>query len=176
MWIENLTISKLNAFIFNIIFICITPTPALAQTHHPFTAKVIGVSDDDSITVLTADKQRIRIRLHGIDCPEGGQAYGQKAKKLTSSLVFDKVVEIKPVTKDRYSRTVAHAFVNGESLSHQIVMAGFGRHYLRYSSDFTLTHLENKARQVRKGLWQGKDPMPPWEWRRLNRKRKSKFK
>jgi endonuclease YncB( thermonuclease family) len=28
---------------------------------------------------------------------------------------------------------------------------------------------EDKARADKLGLWQDKNPMPPWEWRQLNR-------
>jgi endonuclease YncB( thermonuclease family) len=35
-----------------------------------------------------------RIRLSGIDCPEKGQAYGQKAKQASSELVFGKEVTL----------------------------------------------------------------------------------
>ena len=31
-----------------------------------YSARVVGVSDSDTITVLTASKQQIRIRLYGI--------------------------------------------------------------------------------------------------------------
>lgn len=34
-----------------------------------FSAKVVAVSDGDSITVLR-DRTQVEIRLHGIDCPE----------------------------------------------------------------------------------------------------------
>jgi micrococcal nuclease len=38
--------------------------------------KVVGISDGDTFTLLTEDKQRIKIRVYGIDCPESGQDYG----------------------------------------------------------------------------------------------------
>jgi micrococcal nuclease len=43
-----------------------------------FTAKVIGVTDGDTITVLR-DKTPVKVRLEGIDCPEKKQAFGQRA-------------------------------------------------------------------------------------------------
>ncbi len=34
------------------------------------TAKVVKVADGDSITVLASGNKKVKIRLHGIDCPE----------------------------------------------------------------------------------------------------------
>ncbi len=45
----------------------------------------MGVSDGDTITVLHSGKPE-RIRLHGIDCPEKRQAFGNRAKQFTSTL------------------------------------------------------------------------------------------
>jgi len=47
-----------------------------------------------------------RIRLHGIDCPEKRQAFGNRAKQFTSKLVFGETVTVQPVDRDRYGRTV----------------------------------------------------------------------
>ncbi len=47
-----------------------------------FTSRVVGVSDGDTITVLSKGKP-VRIRLHGIDCPEKRQAFGKRAKQFT---------------------------------------------------------------------------------------------
>ena len=35
-----------------------------------------------------------RIRLNGIDCPEKGQAYGQRANQAASDLAFGKEVTV----------------------------------------------------------------------------------
>ena len=51
--------------------------------------KVVGVSDGDTITVLHDGKGE-KIRVYGIDCPEKGQDFGQKAKQFTSDKVFGK--------------------------------------------------------------------------------------
>lgn len=58
-----------------------------------FEGKVISVLDGDTIEVLHDNKAE-RIRLYGIDCPEKGQAFGQKAKQATSSLLFGKDVRV----------------------------------------------------------------------------------
>ena len=64
--------------------------PLNAYGIDPFTANCFGVTDGDTITVLTAEKQEIRIRIEGIDCPEGTQDFSRKAKDFTSALVFGK--------------------------------------------------------------------------------------
>src|SRR5262249_3187170 len=65
-----------------------------------------GVTDGDTIRVLSSDNQEIRVRLAFIDAPEKGQAFGQRAKQAMSELVFGKDVELRPHTIDRYGRLV----------------------------------------------------------------------
>lgn len=43
--------------------------------------KVVAVVDGDTIRVLDSRKVQHTVRLHGIDAPEGGQAYGQRSKQ-----------------------------------------------------------------------------------------------
>ena len=75
------------------------------------TARVVGVTDGDSITVLAKGNRQVKIRLHGIDCPEGGQAFGRKAKQITSSQCFGKTIQYREVDTDRYGRTVATVYL-----------------------------------------------------------------
>jgi len=60
---------------------------------------VVGVADGDTITVLENRTQH-RIRLYGIDAPEGGQDFGNRAKKFVSDLVFGKQVRIVKAGED----------------------------------------------------------------------------
>lgn len=52
------------------------------------TGKIVSVSDGDTVTLLTPEKQQVKIRLYGIDCPEKNQAFGQRAKQSTSDIAF----------------------------------------------------------------------------------------
>jgi len=61
--------------------------PTLPSIH--ITGKVVGVKDGDSIIVLH-DGRGEEIRLNGVDCPEKGQAFGNRAKQATSGLAFRK--------------------------------------------------------------------------------------
>jgi endonuclease YncB( thermonuclease family) len=68
----------------------------------------------------------VKIRLHGIDCPESGQDFGTWAKQATSGLAFGKVVTVQPRGTDRYGRTVALVVLpDGRTLNHELVRTGF---------------------------------------------------
>jgi endonuclease YncB( thermonuclease family) len=54
------------------------------------------------------------------------------------------------------------------NLNREIVQAGFAWWYRQYARhDKELERLEGEAKAAKRGLWVDKDPMPPWEFRRL---------
>ncbi len=130
-----------------------------------FTAKCVSVTDGDTITVLVGAEQ-MKIRLEGVDTPETGQDFANRAKQFTSRLVFGKHVHILPKEKDRYGRLVARVQVEGKDVSLELVKAGLAWHYKRYSSDPGLAAAEQQARAEEVGVWSLADPLPPWEQRR----------
>jgi hypothetical protein len=91
-----------------------------------WSGKVVSVIDGDSITVLH-DPRAEQIRLYGIDCPEKGQDFGNRAKQLTSALVYGKVVEVEPVTVDRYGRTVALLRVGNTLVNEELIRRGLAK-------------------------------------------------
>ena len=96
---------------FLVIFILLLPAISFA-----WTGKCVGIIDGDTIRVMHLGKAE-KIRLYGIDCPEKSQAFGSRAKKFTSDMVFSKIVDVDPVTTDQYGRTVAWISVNGKSVN-----------------------------------------------------------
>ena len=99
---------------------------------------------------------------------EGGQDFGNRAKQFTSSLVFGRVVEVKPVTTDRFGRTVAMVHPGNKCISEELVRSGFAWVFTRYCHESFCEQwkrLEEQARKSRLGLWAGPNPMPPWEYR-----------
>jgi endonuclease YncB( thermonuclease family) len=72
-----------------------------------------------------------KVRLYGIDTPEKRQDFGNKAKQFTSDMVFGKYVEVEPVTKDRYGRTVGLVYINGQCLNEELIRAGFAWVYIK---------------------------------------------
>jgi endonuclease YncB( thermonuclease family) len=142
------------------------PAPATQLQNEVFSGLVIAVNDGDTITVLAGREQQ-RLRVAGIDCPELGQAFGQRARHLTSELSFGKRVMVSVRDHDQYGRAVAAVTLpDGRNLNRELVAAGLAWWYRQYSSDPALGSLEAEARAARRGLWRDAHPTPPWEWRR----------
>lgn len=136
------------------------------------TGKVVGVSDGDTITVLDeADHGRFRIRLHGIDCPEKNQDFGNVAKSYLSSLIFGKIVKVRYKEIDRYGRIVGLVLLDGTDINLKMLEAGLAWHYKRYDGNPEYAEAENQARKNRIGLWQQPNPIPPWNFRKKKSKR-----
>jgi len=138
-----------------------------------YQGKVISVSDGDTITVLNSNKE-YKIRLYGIDCPENGQAYANKAKQFTSALTYGKTVEFTVYDVDKYRRLVAVVRADGLNVNKAILKNGYAWRYTQYCkesfcNDWVADEYTSRKREI--GLWQDKSPIPPWEWRKSIQKR-----
>ena len=134
--------------------------------------KVIGVSDGDTITVLDSNQHKYKIRFYGIDCPEGGQAFGNNAKKETSRLVYGKNVEINVFDRDRYGREVGIVFHKNTNINGELIRNGYAWVYTRYCKVRTCDdwlEFEKKAQVAHLGLWSDPSTIPPWDWRAKQR-------
>ncbi|HOX59171.1 MAG TPA: thermonuclease family protein [Verrucomicrobiota bacterium] len=161
----RLSLSLVLAYLF-----VLAPMGGAAQENEGlrFSGRVVGVTDGDTIVVLSEGKVSRKIRLHAVDCPESRQAFGKKAKQLTSDLCFNKEVTVRVVDTDRYGRLVGLVFLpDGRLLNEELVRAGLAWWYRKYAPKFVgLGELEEQARAAKLGLWADNDPIPPWDWRR----------
>ena len=135
-----------------------------AEPRAPFSGRVVGVLDGDSLLVLR-DGRQVTVRLHGVDAPEGGQAYGNVARRALSNLAFGKSVDVQVRDVDRYDRLVSRVTVDGTDVGLEMVRGGFAWHYARYLKDRGYAAAQQEARAERRGLWQDRDPVAPWDWR-----------
>ncbi len=153
----------MQLFPYIVLCVLLISTPA-----HAYRAKVVGVADGDSLTVLVKGRER-EIRLYGIDAPERKQAFGQKAKGEITALCAGKSVDIEEIDHDSYGRAVAWVMVDGKSVNEILVGSGYAWVYRAFCRDrlrcSTLLQLEQSAREAKRGLWRYRDPLPPWEWR-----------
>ena len=130
-----------------------------------FSGRVVGVTDGDTISVLRQGRAAT-VRLVGIDAPEKGQAYGQRAKQFAASLAFGETVTVRVSGHDRYGRLLGEVILSdGRSLNQELVRDGYAWWFRKYSHDLTLAHLEEEARAGRRGLWADPSPEEPWVYR-----------
>lgn len=151
---------------------------AVATLAHPVNgeaaAPIVGratVIDGDTIEIRGE-----RIRLFGIDAPEGGQTCedprgqryrcGSKAALVLDARIGEGIVTCEPKDTDRYGRILAIRRVFGEDLGAWMVGLGWALAYRDYSTRYVPA--EELARSRRLGQWAGRFTAP-WEWRREKR-------
>ncbi|MBK9314934.1 MAG: thermonuclease family protein [Acidobacteria bacterium] len=145
-----------------------------AETHS-FYGRVVSVSDGDTVTVLDRQYQEHKIRLNGIDAPEAGQDFGQVSRMNLAKLVFGKEVLIIRMDTDKYERDLARIVFDRTDANLEQVRAGMAWFYRAYERDIpgwyreALDEAERDARTARRGLWQHRNPVPPWEFRAKKR-------
>lgn len=154
-----------------ILTLLIVAFVALPLSAEPIVGKVVGVADGDTLTVLDALKHQHKIRLSGIDAPEGGQAFGHRSKEALSDCAFGKQASVDGDKADRYGRRVGKVLVNGIDCNLRQIELGLAWHFVKYASERpaheskAYAAAETAARAAKRGLWADPHAMPPWDWR-----------
>ena len=157
-------LSLLYTFLFCLLLSCTNDDTA--DTGEGLRGKVVKIADGDTFTLLTHDKQQVKVRLHGIDCPERAQDFGQVARQKLSDLVFNQQVRIIEKDIDRYKRTVAIVYTaDNRCVNEELLRAGLAWHYAEYDDNPKWAALEEEARRKRIGLWSHPNPVPPSKYR-----------
>lgn len=119
-----------------------------------FDARVVSITDGDTVDVRPAGQTRpLRIRLEGIDAPERGEPFSDRARTFARVLLFDQPVRVEGRDVDRYGRLVARIRVGGKDASEELVGAGIACHYTVFASDPALARREADARAQGRGFW-----------------------
>jgi len=148
-----------------VFFLTILTTPARAVD---FKGKVVEVIDGDTLMVMRQGKA-VRVDLAGIDCPEQKQPFGKEAEQFTSRLASNQEVTVRITGTKKYGGIMADVILSDSlHLNQELVKAGLAW-YMQYTpDDKILADMEAKARTAKKGLWAEKNPLPPWEWRKIH--------
>ncbi|MFQ5543691.1 MAG: thermonuclease family protein [Nitrospiria bacterium] len=134
--------------------------------------KVVAVIDGDTIK-LWKSPGVIKIGLSGIDSPEKKQPYGEEAAQFLSDMVLNKYVIIKPMTGRHLGRVISEVLLpDGRMLSKELLKAGLAWWDKPHSKDASLNELQKEANRGKRGLWQEHDPVPPWKFREINKRKK----
>lgn len=131
--------------------------------------KVVHIADGDTLTILIAGNEQVKIRLAGIDTPERAQPFGNKAKQALAALAFQQEALVEVETKDKYGRAVGRVIAGGLDVNAELVRQGMAWVYRKYTNDQKLFKLEAEAKQAKRGLWATDDAIEPWLWRKGKR-------
>ncbi|MDB5602142.1 MAG: hypothetical protein JWN71_4186 [Xanthobacteraceae bacterium] len=110
----------------------------------------------------TIDVGKVRIRLHGVDAPEAkqscernGREYncGSTATLKLAELIATATVTCNALSRDRWNRTVARCFAEGQDLGQRMVQEGMAIAYRKYSTDYVAD--ETLAQSLKLGIWSG---------------------
>ncbi|HEX7017145.1 MAG TPA: thermonuclease family protein [Cyclobacteriaceae bacterium] len=126
---------------------------------------VVTVVDGNTLEINTSNGP-MKILLYGIDCPELGQAYGDKAKARLEKLLLNQQVTVELITRDRkgnhYGLVVTEV---GDDPRIDLLREGLAW-TIEDGSAKDLEPYRQFAQQKRRGLWQESKPKPPWVFRR----------
>ena len=115
------------------------------------------IIDGDTIEI-----NKEKIRFGGINSPERKEIGYRLAKdKLIDKVANNTVTCVREKNKDKYRRTVAECFINGESLSSFMVKNGYACDYVKYSKKKYAKEQEY-AKSKKLGIWKMKFK-PSWE-------------
>jgi len=141
----------------------------------PWQAEVINVKDGDTLELLSGGSS-VTLRLWGIDCPESSQEYGNGAYLFAVDFVREGMLEIETIDTDQYGRTVGLAYAGDLCLNEELIRAGWAWVYKQYCNKPICKEwekLQENAKSAGIGLWESANPVPPWDYRKSNTKKKA---
>ena len=148
-----------------------TAASGMVTPKQEITGKVIEVYDGDTITVLTSNNFKYRVRFYAIDAPEAAQSFGIDSRDALREKILGKDVSVKVIAVDQYQRAVGRVEIGSRNINLEMVQEGMAWYYSTYAPrQYDLSEAEFKARRNRLGLWKNEKAVPPWKWRKENKK------
>ena len=152
-----------------LVFLVLFLTVAVrAQQGQTLSVKVDYVIDGDSLMVKHKGRA-MEVRLWGIDAPEYDQPYSDGAQRALKKMTAGQKGRLRIKYRDRYDRYVAILLIDELNVNQELVKAGHSRVYGRYCDEPVCAHwklLQEEAKANHRGLWRGRDPVSPWQWKR----------
>jgi endonuclease YncB( thermonuclease family) len=148
---------------------------AAAQLANPinhFSAKVVSITDGDTVDVLAPGNLTYAVRLAGIDAPEHDQTFGAQSTQHLSELISGKPVTLDCENERSYGRLICKIVLpNGEDACLDQVKAGMAWHYKQYEDEQSPSDrqayaaAECSAMKAKIGLWNDPHPVQPQDFR-----------
>lgn len=161
--------SPFRSLVYCFLILLCLPIQSFAEV---IQAKVVAITDGDTVKVLDGLNKQYKVRLMGIDAPEKNQPYGTRSKQSLSELTYLKQVTVVWNKTDRYQRVVGKILVGDKDINLEQIRRGMAWHYKKYQGEQTpedrvkYQEAELEALRNRLGLWVETRALPPWEFRK----------
>lgn len=151
-----------------LVVCCVVAPMAQAES---LRARVVSVTDGDTVTVVTPTKKRMKVRLGGIDAPDKKQPFGKAAKAALSDLVKGRDVDLIGSKPDRHEPFVAKVMHEGRDVNLELLRMGLAWCHVKFPEEQSAEDgevyaaAESDARDSGLRLWSDFGATPPWEWK-----------
>jgi endonuclease YncB( thermonuclease family) len=160
---EIMSFPRLIAFAFHLAF----PACAVAQ----LSGEVVRVDDGDTLILQDAKKRAHTVRILGIDAPELGQEFGAAAQSNLLRLARGRAAHAECRAALSPSAQLCVVRVDGNDLGFAQIRDGMAWRWPAHAAKQTskeradYDQAEFLVKLRRAGLWNAKNPTPPWVWR-----------
>lgn len=158
-----------------------------SSTNTAFTldGRIRRVQDGDTLTLTAKNGVHFPIRLADIDAPEiahknetrkgkpvpfrPGQYHGPAAHQSLKQLAPEGFpARAQCYEKDSYGRLVCHVWVGELNINHEQLRRGWAMLSFKkkWVHDRSSENVQKEARLAKRGVWSGRSPIHPYEWRR----------
>ena len=132
--------------------------------------RVVYIASGDTLTILDTTNVRHQIHLLGIDAPDVQQPFGPASRTSLSALAFNQQVHVTCRLQDPMQHQVCSVEHNGRDIGLEQLRNGSAWWYSPHAEYLTegersiYQQAEFFAKIHRSGLWNSKNPTPPWIW------------
>lgn len=143
--------------------------------------KMLTVIDGDTFVMMSANGNKFRVRLAGVDCPELHQPLGPEARDYVKSLGHAQWVQVRLIGRDRYRRHLGYVKIGAKDLGRALIQAGLayplekgplGYRFSSMGARLRMKGIHRPDQWFRKKPWQARRTGNWWrQVRRLLRKR-----
>ena len=161
----------LSRSLFCVVFVASTASARAEEIQ----ARVVSVADGDTISVVTAENQQLRVRIAGVGAPEKGQPFADRSRQNLARLTQGKDATLECHKTDRYERKVCKVWVQpadcptcGHTLDVGLaqISVGLARWFRQFAHEQSPSDRgryeseETEARLRKRGLWALPDSVP----------------
>ena len=140
------------------------------RTQSILVGRVVHIASGDALTIVDPGNVRHQVHLLGIAAPDVQQPFGRASRTSLSALAFDRSVHAICRLLDPMQHPVCVVSQRGRDIGLEQLRNGAAWVYpphaelLTEGERSTYQQAEFFAKIHRSGLWNSKNPTPPWIW------------